>query len=81
MPCRVQLAELVAGGFARFRGLGARPAVAEGRKGWPAGVGSRVLWLVTDPLFRGLNRGAVCLSVIEFMDKELSGKRSAATKE
>ena len=43
-----------------------------------AGAGSKVVWLETDHYFRGLDRAAVCGSVIEFMDKELCGKRTAA---
>lgn len=45
-----------------------------------AGQGSKVVWLETDHFFRGLDRGAVCLSVIEFMDKELPSKRATAGK-
>ncbi|MCI0681849.1 MAG: acetylxylan esterase [Gemmataceae bacterium] len=42
-----------------------------------AGQGSKVVWLETDHYFRGLDRAAVCRSVIDFMDKELPGKRQA----
>jgi len=42
-----------------------------------AGEGSKVLWLETDHYFKGLDRAAVCTSVIQFMDKSLAPKRSA----
>jgi dienelactone hydrolase len=37
-----------------------------------AGQGSKVVWLETDHYFKGLDRAAVCESVIEFMDKNLA---------
>ena len=43
-----------------------------------AGLGSKVVWHETDHYFRGLDRAAVCGSVIDFMDQELSGKRARA---
>lgn len=45
-----------------------------------AGAGSKVVWLETDHYFRGLDRGAVCVSVIDFMDKELAVKSPAGGK-
>lgn len=46
-----------------------------------AGQGSKVVWLETDHFFRGFDRGAVCLSVIEFMDKELKVQRVGGGQE
>jgi dienelactone hydrolase len=40
-----------------------------------AGAGSKVVWLETDHYFQGLDRAAVCESVIDFMDKALALKR------
>jgi dienelactone hydrolase len=45
-----------------------------------AGVGSKVVWLDGDHYFRGLDRAAVCDSVIEFMDKELAAKQPVRAK-
>lgn len=45
-----------------------------------AGAGAKVVWLDTDHYFNGLDRSAVCASVIEFMDKNLSGKKVTAGK-
>jgi dienelactone hydrolase len=39
-----------------------------------AGMGSKVVWLDTDHYFKGLDRAAICGSVIDFMDKELTLK-------
>lgn len=41
-----------------------------------AGPGAKVVWLETDHFFNGLDRAAICASVIDFMDKELA-KRPA----
>jgi uncharacterized protein len=46
-----------------------------------AGAGSKVVWLEADHYFRGVDRVAVCSSVIDFMDKELCGKRAAGGQE
>ncbi|MEK7872316.1 MAG: hypothetical protein AAB502_00490 [Chloroflexota bacterium] len=46
-----------------------------------AGPGSKVVWLETDHYFRDLDRAAVCGSVIDFMDKELCGKRATGGQE
>jgi dienelactone hydrolase len=40
-----------------------------------AGPGAKVVWLETDHYFKGLDRDAVCRSVIEFMERGLSVKR------
>ena len=40
-----------------------------------AGPSSKVVWLDCDHYFNGVDRAGVCESVIEFMDKELAGKR------
>jgi dienelactone hydrolase len=45
-----------------------------------AGEGSKVVWLETDHYFKGLDRAAVCDTVIEFMEKGLSGKRAESKK-
>jgi dienelactone hydrolase len=45
-----------------------------------AGAGSKVVWLEADHYFRGVDRAAVCTSVIDFMDKELCGKQPAGDK-
>lgn len=37
-----------------------------------AGPGAKVVWLETDHYFNGLDRAAICASVIDFMDKELA---------
>lgn len=42
-----------------------------------AGAGSKAVWLETDHYFKGLSRAEVCVSVIEFMEKELAVKRPA----
>jgi dienelactone hydrolase len=39
-----------------------------------AGVGSKVVWLETDHYFKTVDRGEVCNSVIDFMDKQLRAK-------
>lgn len=44
-----------------------------------AGPGAKVVWLETDHFFNGLDRAAICASVIDFMDKELL-KRSTKEK-
>ena len=36
-----------------------------------AGAGSKVVWLETDHYFKGLDRAAVCSTVIDFMEKGL----------
>ena len=36
-----------------------------------AGEGSKVVWIETDHYFKGVDREAICESVIEFMDKQL----------
>jgi dienelactone hydrolase len=41
-----------------------------------AGAGSKVVWLDTDHYFRDLDRAALCASVIDFMDREMCGKRA-----
>ena len=41
-----------------------------------AGRGATVVWLDTDHYFNGLDRAAICLDVIRFMDKELLGKKA-----
>lgn len=43
-----------------------------------AGVGSKVVWLETDHYFKGLDRDAVCDTVIDFMDTSLTVKAAAA---
>jgi dienelactone hydrolase len=45
-----------------------------------AGPGAKVIWLETDHYFNGLDRAAICASVIDFMDKELVAKRPAKDK-
>jgi uncharacterized protein len=45
-----------------------------------AGAGSKVVWLDTDHYFTGLDRSAVCMDVINFMDKELQGKQPLKDK-
>jgi dienelactone hydrolase len=45
-----------------------------------AGAGSKVVWLDADHYFKGVDRAAVCDSVIDFMEKELAGKRPADGK-
>ena len=45
-----------------------------------AGAGSKVVWLETDHYFKGLDRGVVCDSVIEFMDRSLPVKRVGGGK-
>jgi dienelactone hydrolase len=45
-----------------------------------AGAGSKVVWLETDHYFNGVDRAAVCDSVIDFMDEKLVGKRAADKK-
>lgn len=40
-----------------------------------AGEGKKVVWLETDHYFKGLDRAAICNSVIDFMDKELVVQR------
>jgi alpha/beta superfamily hydrolase len=42
-----------------------------------AGQGSKVVWLETDHFFNGLDRAAVCRSVIEFMEKAMKGAAKA----
>jgi dienelactone hydrolase len=41
-----------------------------------AGPGAKVVWLDTDHYFNGLDRAAICLDVIRFMDKELVGEKT-----
>jgi dienelactone hydrolase len=41
-----------------------------------AGPSAKVTWLETDHYFRSLDRGKVCESVIDFMDRELPAKSS-----
>lgn len=45
-----------------------------------AGDGAKVVWLETDHYFKGLDRSKVCDTVIEFMEKGLSGKRPEIKK-
>jgi dienelactone hydrolase len=45
-----------------------------------AGPGSKVVWLETDHYFKGLDRAAVCSSVIDFMDENLVMKKPAEKK-
>jgi len=45
-----------------------------------AGEGSKVVWLDTDHYFKGLDRAAVCASVVQFMDRALAPRRSADSK-
>jgi dienelactone hydrolase len=40
-----------------------------------AGAGSKVIWLETDHYFKGLDRAAICASVIDFMDEKLPAKK------
>src|SRR5262249_42907579 len=55
-------------------------------KGWAeslhkaAGAGAKVVWLDTDHYFKGLDRAAVCASVVLFMDKALAPKRAEGAK-
>jgi dienelactone hydrolase len=44
-----------------------------------AGVGSQVVWHEADHYFKGVDRTAVCDSVITFMGKALPAKRAAVT--
>ena len=46
-----------------------------------AGMGSKVVWLETDHYFNGLDRAAICSSVIDFMDKELATKKRELRQE
>ncbi|HZZ77973.1 MAG TPA: dienelactone hydrolase family protein [Gemmataceae bacterium] len=41
-----------------------------------AGPGAKVVWLDTDHYFSGLDRAAICLDVIRFMDEELVGEKT-----
>jgi dienelactone hydrolase len=45
-----------------------------------AGPGAKVIWLETDHFFNGLDRAAICASVIDFMDTELAARRPAKEK-
>ncbi len=45
-----------------------------------AGAGSKVVWHETDHYFKGVDRAALCASVIDFMDKELALKKPAQDK-
>jgi dienelactone hydrolase len=45
-----------------------------------AGAGSKVVWLETDHFLNGVDRAAVCSSVIDFMDKALDRKRPEGDK-
>ena len=45
-----------------------------------AGTGSKVVWLDTDHYFKGLDRAAICGSVIDFMDRELALKKPVEPK-
>lgn len=40
-----------------------------------AGAGAKVIWLDTDHYFKGLDRTAVCASVIDFMEKGLGERK------
>ncbi|MFO0969863.1 MAG: dienelactone hydrolase family protein [Gemmataceae bacterium] len=45
-----------------------------------AGPGAKVVWIETDHYFRGVDRVAICDSVIEFMNKGLSVKRGETSR-
>lgn len=40
-----------------------------------AGPGAKVVWLETDHFFRGLDRAAICASVIDFMEMNLTARK------
>jgi len=41
-----------------------------------AGDGSKVVWIDTDHYFNGVDRAAICESVIEFMGEKLCVKKA-----